>query len=205
MKTKHFNLLSFFYFHFQACWNGLACPLIPLWSLCVNLIVDRSYLPAFKVNCWGFYDSFFVYFIVSFLYFLTAFYSPSKSHYLEKWSKFFYLMAFIAPIVIIKTNINFFCFEKTALFFFIGALLLIVYNWFCKWLRNTFFVENIDADVKLPNYMSVSSFIRSFILFFHERKSLFYNMLKLCHFVYYISGIKGAFLFMILIFLLTQD
>jgi hypothetical protein len=60
-------------------------------ALCPTLIfgvlpiVDRS---LFALRKRGFWIPF-VFFIVSFLYFLTAFYSPSKSYYLEKWSKFF--------------------------------------------------------------------------------------------------------------------
>jgi O-antigen ligase len=205
MKIQNISICFLFLFSFSGLLKWIGLPFDPTLIFGVlTLLLTVLYLPAFKVNSLGIFTiPFCLFLLFHFFYFLTAFYSPSKSYYLEKMVKvFFNLMAFIAPIVIIKTNINFLFLKKTALFFFIGALLLIVYNWFANGLE-IFFVENIDADVKLPNYMSVSYLLGSFILFFHERKSLFYNMLKLVSFLFIILlASKGVFLFMILIFLL---
>lgn len=205
MKIQNISITIVFLFSFSGLLKWIGLPIDPtLLFGALTLLLTFFYLPAFKVNSLGVFTIPFVLFLLfHFCYFLTAFYSPSKSYYLDKIVKIsLNLIAFIAPIVIIKTNVNFLYLKKIAFFFFFGVLLLIAYNWFANSLE-IFFVENLDADVKLPNYMSISYFLGSFILFFHERKTLLYTILKLISFMFIILlASKGVLLFMILIFLL---
>jgi hypothetical protein len=81
-------------------------------------------------------------------------------------------------VIIIKTLI--FVFWKNGIVLLYWCLALNSVQFFANGLE-IFFVENIDADVNCP-ITWVFPHIRSFILFFHERKSLFHNMLKLVSF-----------------------
>lgn len=203
MKFQHFSIFCLFLFSFSGLikWIGLPLdPTILFGSLTLLLII--FYLPVFKFNSLGlFMIPFVLFFLFHFFYFLTAFYSPSSSYYLDKMAKVFLnIAAFVAPIVILKTNIDFLFLKKVALIFLGIALLLISYNWFSNSLA-IFFVEDLDSEVVIPNYMSISYFLGSFILFFHERKSLLY--VKIISFLFIIMlASKGALLFLILVFLM---
>lgn len=203
MKFQYFSILSFFLFSFSGLLKWIGLPFDPtvLFGL-LTLLLIVLYLPTFKFESIGIFTIPFILFIsFHFFYFLTAFYSPSSSYYLDKILRVFLnIAAFIAPVVILKTNKDFLFLKKVALVFFGIALLLISYNWFSNGLE-IFFVENLDSDVKMPNYMSISYFLGSFILFFHERKSLLY--IKIISFLFIILlASKGALLFLILVFLL---
>lgn len=203
MKFQHFSILFFFLFSFSGLLKWLGLPFDPtiLFGF-LTLLLIVFYLPIFKVESIGVFTIPYILFIsFHFFYFLTAFYSPSSSYYLDKILRVFLnIAAFIAPIVILKTNKDFLFLKKVALVFFGIALLLISYNWFSNGLE-IFFVENLDSDVKMPNYMSISYFLGSFILFFHERKSLLYVKIIAFLFIILLAS-KGALLFLILVFLL---
>ena len=203
MKFNYFSILCFFLFSFSGLlkWIGLPYDPTVVFGL-LTLVLITFYLPSFNFNSVSIFKTPILLFILfHFFYFFTAIYSPSSSYYIEKLQRVFLnLAAFIAPLVILRTMNDFLFLKKVAVAFYIIALLFISYNWFSNGLE-IFDVANLDEDPKMLNYMSIAYFLGSFILFFHERKSMLF--IKIISFLFIIIlASKGALLFLIFVFLL---
>lgn len=183
-------------------WIGLSFDPTIVFGVSTLMLVF-IYLFTFNINSLGDFKIPFLLFITFHLfYFITSVYSLSNTYYIDKIFRVgLNTVAFIAPIVIIRDYNDFLFLKKIVLLFFISALILVTNNWFSNGLE-IFYLESYEMFAKIPNYMSVSYFLGTCLLFFYDRKSNFYNFLKILSVLFIILlASKGVLLFLALIFL----
>jgi O-antigen ligase len=203
--SKHIScifIFSLFFYAFSGLIKWLVFFVDPtLFFGVLTLFAIPFYIDKHKIH-FGFKLNYAIwsYIGVYFLIFLSVIYTVSDNYYLIKSGKIlFNFLAILMPILILR-NYNSFLFLKTiSKFSLIFCLLILSYGLLTNnlyWVR--YQENNLDEQILTPDYMSISYFLGTMILFLWETKSKPLVLLLICAFIFMIVlAAKGPILFLL--------